>query len=208
MIKITSAKQSVGYTFTLNNPTREEIKFLREMKDRLWLGYPCPIIYIGYGFEHFFEEEKTPHIQGMLMLKDPVSFKQLKAKYSLFERFHFEEIRTTPNEARTYCRKEGFFDEVIHRTFDGKMGILTDHWIEYKIAKEQWKLKEAKRIVEQARIKEARNQAVLRDTVADADSCASCAVSQAFAATERPREYNISELAEIEQEMYDHLEEL
>lgn len=97
------------YCFTLNNPSYEEVTGLSTIVCK----------YICYGEE--VGESGTPHLQGFLQFQTPKSLKYAKKQ---IPRAHFEPRRGTPDEARTYCMKDGKFTE--RGTFSKGQGARTD----------------------------------------------------------------------------------
>lgn len=78
-----------NYCFTLNNYTPEEVKTLCEGDYK-------------YVFQEETGESGTPHLQGILMFKNAVSFKSIK---KLIPRGHIEKCKNK-NASIRYCSKE------------------------------------------------------------------------------------------------------
>lgn len=91
-----------GFTFTLNNYTEEEQHKLRALGERKTTTYMIFGREIG-------KEEKTPHLQGFVYFKNPRSFSG--AKKAICKRAHIEVAGGTPAENKTYCSKDGDFEE-------------------------------------------------------------------------------------------------
>lgn len=88
-----------AWCFTLNNYADAELSSLR--------GLATDVSYLILGAE--VGEQGTPHIQGFVCLKGPLSFNRFKAK--LPPRCHIEPMRGTHQQAAEYCKKDGHFDE-------------------------------------------------------------------------------------------------
>jgi len=93
--------------FTLNNYTQDEYDFLinNEMFSYMIIGKE-----IG--------DEGTPHLQGYACLKNRMRFNALKKQ--LGDRIHFEPRKGTHDQARTYCMKDGDYNEVGEAPRQGK----------------------------------------------------------------------------------------
>lgn len=98
------------WVFTLNNYTEGDKPFVVKKSQEGWVtrhlqwkdaGY----IHIGYGIE--VSSTGTPHLQGTVIFKRPVSFKTLKA---LSPKAHWEVMRGTIDEAFDYCKKDGNYE--------------------------------------------------------------------------------------------------
>jgi len=85
------------FVFTLNNPTEEERASLLALD----------VEYLIIGDE--VGESGTPHLQGFVLFKSPISFK--KCKELLGTRAHLETARAL-HSAIDYCKKDGKFVEV------------------------------------------------------------------------------------------------
>jgi len=92
------AKQLRSFCFTWNNYTEEDLEKVR--------NYKVMCRYLVFGLET--GESGTPHIQGYCQLINRVAFNTLK---KLFPKMHIEETRGTPEEASTYCKKDGVIEE-------------------------------------------------------------------------------------------------
>lgn len=86
-----------NWVFTLNNYTDEDVAALR--------GVRCE--YLVFGRE--VGEDGTPHLQGYVCFQAAVRF--TTAKNRINERAHLEVVRGSPEQAATYCKKEGDFEE-------------------------------------------------------------------------------------------------
>lgn len=89
-------KSTRNNCFTLNNYTEDEYESIK-----CWA-----FDYIVVGKE--LGEEKTPHLQGYVEWGRSVRFQTLK---KLNGRIHWEKRMGTPDQAATYCKKEGNFWE-------------------------------------------------------------------------------------------------
>lgn len=97
------------WCFTLNNWTDEEY-------NQLILDFGTKAQYI-LGKE--MGEEGTPHIQGYLEFKNPISFSSMKKK---IPRAHLEKSRGSTRQNYDYCSKDGDFETNIDfRTFKDKL---------------------------------------------------------------------------------------
>lgn len=90
--------QSRRWCFTLNNPTVSEVSALHDF------ALSCDYFIAG--------DEKgssgTPHLQGYFVLARPWRFNRLR---KLNGRCHWEPAKGSSEENRTYCSKEGKFEE-------------------------------------------------------------------------------------------------
>ena len=87
--------RSRTWCFTLNNPTPEEKKYIKEndLKE---------FSYIIVGEE--VGEQGTPHLQGYIEFENQRTFKAVK---KLLPRCHIEKAKGTGKQNRDYCSKEG-----------------------------------------------------------------------------------------------------
>lgn len=92
------------WCFTVNNPTNEEQSALRNNAPPEGSTYS----YLVFGRE--VGESGTPHLQGFLILETKLRLRQVK-QLSGLQRAHLEVSRGTPQEAATYCKKDGDYDE-------------------------------------------------------------------------------------------------
>lgn len=90
------------YCFTINNPTIEDDLELEILKEH------CE--YFIYGQET--GESGTPHYQGFVTFKHPVTLQRVK---NLLSRAHLERRRGTKAQAIQYCEKDGDFIEYGNR---------------------------------------------------------------------------------------------
>jgi len=91
--------QTRHWCFTLNNWTAEEDDALKALGPT--------VTYLVYGYEE--GENGTPHLQGYVIF--PRIKRMSEAKKLLGDRVHLEAKRGTPEEASTYCKKDGLFNE-------------------------------------------------------------------------------------------------
>jgi len=92
-------KRARGYCFTINNYSPLDVV---EVKD---LEASCR--YMIYGYE--VGAQGTPHIQGYVYFD---TLKSLKQVSRMLKRANIQAARGTAEENRTYCSKEGNFEEV------------------------------------------------------------------------------------------------
>lgn len=88
---MTSNTRSRSFCFTLNNYTEEEERYIQT--------WECD--YLVYGREK--GEEGTPHLQGLVKLKNAKSFASMK---KLQPRAHWEVCKSVPASI-VYCKKDG-----------------------------------------------------------------------------------------------------
>lgn len=98
-----------AWVFTLNNYEESEMP-LRLIEVGTWtepvLNWEnANIIYLGYGKEK--AKSGTPHLQGMLVFNRPVGIMSLKR---LNSRAHWQPMRGSFQEAKTYCSKENYLE--------------------------------------------------------------------------------------------------
>lgn len=98
------ARQAKHWAFTLNNYTEDECDQLRALGGELLE----PVIYLVFGREHA-PETGTPHLQGYISLSTKKTLRWVKDTVS--DRAHIEPCRGSPEQNRTYCVKEGDFEE-------------------------------------------------------------------------------------------------
>jgi len=94
--KMPSRPQVCGYCFTINNPTPDDLQRVRTI--------PCA--YIIFGFE--IGENNTPHLQGYIHFERSKRFSHVK---QLLPRAHIEIRNGTVEQAITYCKKDGTYEE-------------------------------------------------------------------------------------------------
>lgn len=87
-----------GYCFTLNNFTEWDIVDVERLQETAE--------YLVYGRE--VGEGGTPHLQGYVRFRNPVTFRKLKEK---LQRAHIEAQRGDTTAAADYCKKDGDFKE-------------------------------------------------------------------------------------------------
>lgn len=91
------------WTMTLNNPTSDERESVRSLGDDM---KSIQMEYMVIGNE--VGESGTPHLQGFVAFSVRVRMAHLKQKIS--NRAHYE-VAKFPENAATYCKKEGDFYE-------------------------------------------------------------------------------------------------
>ena len=96
-----------SYCFTINNWNNQDAKALQE----LWDSGKCKYFIAGKEVG----EEGTPHIQGYVMFKNPVTFSTIK---SFISRAHIEVARGTAEENIAYCSKDGDYIESCDRDWE------------------------------------------------------------------------------------------
>lgn len=137
-------KKAYCYTWTLNNPTREELNAFHDYIKRLRGGFSGGFWYIGFGYEHCFDGG-TFHLQGMIVAKTLMTFMEIRERFAFLKRAHFQALRTTFDKARSYCYKEHLFFEGWWNNLEVS-GYLTNLCNRYKIAERDWLLQRAKQI--------------------------------------------------------------
>lgn len=103
MANRSSSRKSRSYCFTINNPTDDERRQLRE------LAQHDRVRYIVCGNE-IGGESGLPHIQGYVYFSNPRTLSGVK-KLPGFARAHLECARGTSRQAADYCKKDGDFWE-------------------------------------------------------------------------------------------------
>lgn len=96
-----AARRVSHWTFTLNNPTEDEL-----IKFRTVLDSPS-VVYGVFGQE--VGENGTPHLQGFFIL--PASQRLSFVRRLLSDRAHFEPARASAEVNRAYCIKDGLYVE-------------------------------------------------------------------------------------------------
>ncbi|AXH75991.1 MAG: putative viral replication protein [Circoviridae sp.] len=94
-----------GWCFTLNNYTEENIQQLRDLYDPD--NEHSLFSYLIFGKE--VGEQGTPHLQGFVFLSTRKRFNWIHTK--LPGGCHIEGANGTPHQNRTYCSKDGAFEE-------------------------------------------------------------------------------------------------
>ncbi len=90
------SRGSKNYCFTLNNPTKDEEKFLQNID----------VQYLIY--QHEVGKTGTPHLQGYVEFHNRNRILTIKREFKTsLLRAHLESRRGTAAEAIQYCRKEG-----------------------------------------------------------------------------------------------------
>jgi len=104
-------KQAKDWCFTINNPLENED----------YEVFAIPHQYLVFGYE--VGESGTPHLQGFIQFASKVRFQTVKG---YFPRAYLSIRRGTPQEASTYCKKEGRFIEDGRLSYAGKRTDLDD----------------------------------------------------------------------------------
>ena len=97
-----------AWCWTLNNPTEDDVAAVDAIRvgPRGGEGDPPDFRYLCYGRE--VGESGTPHLQGYAYAWHPVSLSFVRAR---IPRAHFEISRGRPDQAISYCEKDGDFHE-------------------------------------------------------------------------------------------------
>lgn len=103
MSKSKRASPCVGYCFTFNNYTDEDIQSL----DTLYPGY---VVYMVYGKE-VAPTTGTPHLQGYFQLKAKARITQIHTAYPFTKKMAIIASNGTAEQNRTYCTKGGDIKE-------------------------------------------------------------------------------------------------
>jgi len=113
------APQSTRWVFTLNNYSAAEVQFLTDVAPQ--------VKYLIFGRET--GDSGTPHLQGFVILFSPLRLNGIKLLLS--NRAHFEVARGTSEQASTYCKKDGDFDEFGQVPVPGKTNRYDDfkQWV-------------------------------------------------------------------------------
>lgn len=90
--------KSRDWCFTINNPDLNDELELLNLQDNS--------NYLIYGRE--LGENGTPHYQGFVRFKHPVTMQRVK---NLLSRAHLETRKGTPQQAADYCKKDGDYRE-------------------------------------------------------------------------------------------------
>lgn len=97
--KMPPTTKSRGWCFTINNPTIGDEIELDELK--------LHTKYYIYGRE-LGEDRSTPHFQGFMYFANPTTFNRVR---QLLSRAHIEAQKGTCQQALTYCKKDGDYEE-------------------------------------------------------------------------------------------------
>jgi len=90
-----------NFVFTLNNYSEDEFNRIKAFADS------CS--YICFGKE--VSSTGTKHLQGCCLLLKQTGFNALKKPPYPFRRAHIQKMKGTPEQAATYCKKDGDFFE-------------------------------------------------------------------------------------------------
>ena len=93
--------QSTRWCFTINNPTDSDKNVIAGFHR----SERCKYLVVG----RETGLEGTPHLQGFVIVKSPISRSGIKTR--LGGRGHFEAARGSSPQAATYCKKDGDYDE-------------------------------------------------------------------------------------------------
>lgn len=111
-------RSAKNYCFTINNPTEEDTRKLKDAEDPEIVSYLC------YGKER--GESGTPHYQGFISFVKRRTLGWVKNHVS--ERAHFEQAKGSPTQNRAYCSKEAQDDSDFYEwgQCPGGSGTRTD----------------------------------------------------------------------------------
>lgn len=107
--------RSRGWCFTINNFSEEELHTING------LGNAQSVRYLIFGKE--CGKEGTPHLQGYVEYKNAVRLSTVKED---LPRAHLEVRKGTPDEAATYCKKDGEWSEFGEIPKKGKRSDLEE----------------------------------------------------------------------------------
>lgn len=111
------------YVFTCNNPSPTDVVTWRSLVER-----NDKVRFVGFGFET--GDSGTTHMQGVLCWttgQTMVACKKIDA------RAHFEKMRGTFDEAVTYCKKDGVYEEYgTQPPGQGKRTDIDDLWADMR----------------------------------------------------------------------------
>jgi len=96
---------SAGWVFTVNNYRKEDMRALKMFAS----VRANKIVYMIFGKE--VGESGTPHLQGYVHFEGRKRFSTVKKFLDLSQSPHIEPMRGTPQQASTYCKKDGEFWE-------------------------------------------------------------------------------------------------
>ncbi len=120
-----------NYVFTINNYTTKHISSLQDEEKSK---------YIVFGKE--VGKKGTPHLQGYLEFKNPVSLEAVKSRFDC-PSMHLEMRRGTALQASDYCKKDKDFHEHGTRSNQGKRtdieyvyNLIRDSQSDYEIQEE------------------------------------------------------------------------
>lgn len=99
-----SGSRGKNFCFTLNNPTPQETERVANLLNNGTAN--GSIVYAIVGRE--VGASGTPHFQGFIHFSQRRRFDSVRA---MLRRAHFEVARGSPSDNRTYCSKDGDFDE-------------------------------------------------------------------------------------------------
>lgn len=107
--------QSKYWCWTFNNYLDDDVRIIRE------LGNSDRIDYLVFGNE-VAPSTGTPHLQGFTVFKTSVRGSLAQKLISRRVNVHIEKLRSTPEAASTYCKKDGSFEEfgALPQTCQGK----------------------------------------------------------------------------------------
>jgi len=122
--------RSRGWCFTINNPTLGDLLDVEQLKQHAK--------YYVYGKEHG-TDRNTPHWQGYVYFANAITMVRCK---QLLERAHVEPQRGTCNQAITYCKKDGDFEEWGDAPNHGGGNTQRERWRELIELSEQGRIDE------------------------------------------------------------------
>jgi Putative viral replication protein len=94
------SQRSRRFCFTINNYTREHVENLRRIAET------PEVTYLIFGKE-VAPSTETPHLQGFIIFANGRSYNTVRGLL----RGHVEAARGTSDQAATYCKKDGDFEE-------------------------------------------------------------------------------------------------
>lgn len=110
-------KVARNFTFTINNYDEAELVSLRASLSKEEVRYAI------FGYE--VGKSGTPHLQGYLSLKKPLSPQGAKRDY-LVATAHIEVAKASEHKNREYCSKDGKIEEFGRTSQQGRRTDLTD----------------------------------------------------------------------------------
>ena len=118
-------RKTNGWIIVINNPTEYDIHMLWHFHSNGMQVEHCIIGKEGYITPAFsVGKARTPHMQCAVWFTEPQSFKDLKR---VLPRAYLDQLKFDYMAAVSYCRKEGYFEEVGDQYFaQGQQDLLRD----------------------------------------------------------------------------------